>query len=174
MTPGEIGQLFLYVIPAAITGLVAYYFFSLHTKNEDGRRRWLLHKDIQKETLPVRLQAYERMTLFLERISPANLLVRVQPNGQDKEAYERELIRQIETEFEHNLSQQIYMTDDCWNVIRTAKNATIQSIRSASMGAPDDPDKLREGILNHFMEGGIPSTKALSYLKTEFQDLWKL
>lgn len=167
-------MLFLYAIPAAITGVVAYYFFSMHTKNEEGRRRYLLQKDLQKEALPLRFQAYERMTLFLERISPSNLLVRVPPAGRTKDEYEQELIRQIESEFEHNLSQQIYMTDDCWNVIRTAKNATIQSIRSAAIGESGNPDKLREDILNHFMEAGIPSSKALSYLKTEFQDLWKM
>lgn len=173
MTPGDVAAWFLYVLPAAIVGAVAYYFFSMHTKNEEGRRRYLLQKDAQKETLPLRLQAYERMTLFLERISPANLLVRVQPAGKNKEEYERELVRQIESEFEHNLSQQIYMTDDCWNVIRTAKNATIQSIRAASMGESDDPDKLREDLLHNVMESGVPSNKALMYLKTEFQELWK-
>ena len=65
-------QLFGFLLPAVVTGVVAFYFFKLHTKNEDGRRRFLLHKDTQKNTLPIRLQAYERMALFLERISIAS------------------------------------------------------------------------------------------------------
>ena len=126
MNGDSILQLFAYLLPAVVTGVVAFYFFRLHTKNEEGRRRFLLHKDSQKETLPVRLQAYERMALFLERIAINNLVVRVGPKGQDKSNYENLLIKQIEQEFEHNLSQQIYMSDECWNIIKAAKSATIQ------------------------------------------------
>jgi len=70
-------ELLSYTLPAIITGVVAYYFFNLHTKNEEGRRRYLLNKDTQKDSLPLRLQAFERMTLFLERINPGKLLIRV-------------------------------------------------------------------------------------------------
>ena len=62
-------ELLSYTLPAVITGLVAYYFFDLHTKNEEGRRRFLLNKEAQKDALPIRLQAFERITLFLERIN---------------------------------------------------------------------------------------------------------
>jgi hypothetical protein len=72
-------ELLSYTLPAIITGVVAYYFFNLHTKNEEGRRRYLLMKDGQKNSMPLRLQAYERMTLFLERISLANLVTRISP-----------------------------------------------------------------------------------------------
>ena len=77
MESTHIIELLSYTLPALITGGVAYYFFNLHTKNEEGRRRYLLQKELQKESLPLRLQAYERMVLFLERINPAKLLIRV-------------------------------------------------------------------------------------------------
>ena len=127
MSGDQILQLFAYLLPAVVTGAVAFYFFRLHTRNEDGRRRFLLHKDSQKETLPIRLQAYERMALFLERITLNNLVVRVAPKGKNKSDYENLLIKQIENEFEHNLSQQIYMSDSCWNIIKTAKNTKWMS-----------------------------------------------
>ena len=129
----KVFEVFLYAVPALITGIIAYYFFKEHTKNEAGRRRFLLHKDIQVNTLPIRLQAYERMALFLERITPSKLLIRISPTSSDKNSYESLLISSIEQEFEHNLSQQIYISDDCWNVITAAKNATIQLIRKASL-----------------------------------------
>ncbi len=173
MSGDQILQLFAYLLPAVVTGAVAFYFFRLHTRNEDGRRRFLLHKDSQKETLPIRLQAYERMALFLERIALNNLVVRVAPNGKSKSDYENLLIKQIETEFEHNLSQQIYMSDSCWNIIKTAKNTTIQIIRSAGMSETDSPDKLREDILNQTMEKESPSNAALAFVKKEVTDLWK-
>lgn len=100
----KIFEVFLYAVPALITGMIAYYFFKEHTKNEDGRRRFLLHKDLQVNALPIRLQAYERMALFLERISPNKLLIRISPTSSDKDSYESLLIASIEQEFEHNLS----------------------------------------------------------------------
>ncbi|WP_228236001.1 hypothetical protein [Allomuricauda sp. M10] len=172
MSGDQILQLFAYLMPAVVTGAVAFYFFRLHTRNEDGRRRFLLHKDSQKDTLPVRLQAYERMALFLERIALNSLVVRVAPKTKSKNDYENLLIQQIETEFEHNLSQQIYMSDECWNIIKTAKNATIQIIRSAGMSQTDSPDKLREDILNQTMEKQSPSQTALAFVKKEVSDLW--
>ncbi|MEP1985431.1 MAG: hypothetical protein ABJJ07_17305, partial [Maribacter dokdonensis] len=149
-----------------------FYFFRMHTNNEEGRRRFLLHKDSQKDTLPVRLQAYERMALFLERIAIPSLVVRVSPQSDDKNAYENLLIKSIETEFDHNLSQQIYMTDECWNVIKAAKSATIQMIRKAAMSNTETADKLREDILNETMDKTSPSATALSFVKKEIGDLW--
>jgi hypothetical protein len=64
MNSERISDLILYANPALITGIIACYFFKEHTKNEDGRRRFLLHKDMQVNTMPLRLQAYERMALF--------------------------------------------------------------------------------------------------------------
>lgn len=172
MTGDGILQLFGFLLPAVVTGAVAFYFFRLHTRNEEGRRRYLLHKETQKNALPIRLQAYERLALFLERISIPNLVVRVAPKSADKAAYENLLIRNIENEFDHNLSQQIYMSDECWNVIKAAKNATIQAIRRAGMSESESADKLREDILNETMDKQSPSATALAFVKKEISDLW--
>ena len=72
---------FAYLLPAIIVGIVAYYFFKGHTANEEGRRRYLIQKEAQNKTIPIRLQAYERLTLFLERIDPNKLLIRVNRRG---------------------------------------------------------------------------------------------
>lgn len=167
----KIIELFAYAIPTIITGLIAYYFFNAHTKNEEGRRRFLLHKEAQKDALPIRLQAYERMTLFLERITPSKLLIRISPLSKDKDAYETLLIRSIEDEFDHNLTQQIYLSDECWNIIRAAKNATIQLIRKSAMNS-DSADKLREAVLNQLLEKQPPSNAALAFIKNEVSSLW--
>lgn len=163
----------LYAVPAIITGLVAYYFFKEHTKNEDGRRRFLLHKDMQTNALPMRLQAYERMVLFLERITPSKLMIRVTPTSSDVESYESLLIANIEQEFEHNLSQQIYISTDCWNIVSAAKNATIQLIRKASLlEKTDTANKLREVVLTEMMDKHAPSDAALAYIRQEVSEMW--
>ncbi|MDB0040693.1 hypothetical protein N9169_00770 [Algibacter sp.] len=173
MELSRIFDLFLFAIPSIITGIIAYYFFREHTKNEDGRRRFLLKKDMQVNAMPLRLQAYERMALFLERISPSKLLIRIAPNNSNKADYETLLIQSIEQEFEHNLSQQIYISDKCWSIATTAKNATIQLIRKASMlEKTDTANKLREVVLTEMMERRSPSDAALSFIKEEVSDLW--
>lgn len=173
MNSERIVDLILYAIPALITGIIAFYFFKEHTKNEDGRRRFLLHRDMQVNAMPTRLQAYERMTLFLERINPNKLLIRITPSSSNKESYESLLISTIEQEYEHNLSQQIYMSDECWGIISAAKNATIQLIRKASLlEKSTTANKLREVILTEMMERRAPSDAALSYIKKEVSELW--
>ncbi|MDI5888631.1 MULTISPECIES: hypothetical protein [Flavobacterium] len=173
MDTTKIIELLSYTLPAIVTGLVAYYFFDLHTKNEEGRRRYLLNKEAQKNALPLRLQAYERMSLYMERINPTKLLIRITPISNDKNDYENLITAQIEQEFEHNLTQQIYMSDECWTIIVTAKNATIQMIRKANMSERvDNADKLREVVLSDLMEKQSPSNAALAYIKNEVGQLW--
>ncbi|MFI2742276.1 hypothetical protein ACG2LH_06015 [Zhouia sp. PK063] len=160
-----------FCIPAIITGLVAYYFFNLHTKNEEGRRRFALKRTIQKETIPQRLHAYERITLFLERIHPAKLVIAIAPEKYTLEQYEMVLINQIESEFEHNLAQQIYMTDTCWNYVKTAKNATIQFIRVVgNKNEITSAEQLRTEVLNQLVQKEAPSQTALLFIKKEVSE----
>ncbi|MCX2682012.1 hypothetical protein OOZ15_18820 [Galbibacter sp. EGI 63066] len=164
-------ELLFFLLPALITGLIAYYFFNSHMKNEEGRRRYLLHKQTEKTALPLKLQAYERMALFLERVNPSKLLLRIVPESDDKEMYEAQLITSIEHEFDHNLAQQIYISDECWNVIKASKNATIQMIRKAGMNA-ENAQKLREDVLNQLLDKQPPSNAALGYIKKEIKDIF--
>ena len=171
MDTNKLLELLFYTIPALITGAVAYNFFKTFVYNEDRRRKFLLGRENQKHSLPLRLQAYERMTLFMERIEPNKLLTRIRPLSDDKNDYENYVIAQIEQEFEHNLTQQIYMSDDCWTIISTAKNATIQMIRKANMSDRiDSADKLRETILNDLFDKATPSSAALAYIKNEVKE----
>ncbi len=162
-----------YLLPAIIVGVIAHYFFKGHTANEEGRRRYLIQKEAQKNIIPLRLQAYERLTLFLERIDPNKLLIRVKPYSDELQKYENLLITNIDKEFEHNLTQQIYVTPECWNLIKAAKNATFNIIRQSAMNEKiDNADKLRESLLNHFMDEVTPSQKALVYVKKEVSELF--
>lgn len=166
-------QLLFYLLPAVVVGVIAFYFFNLHIRNEERRRRFLLHKQSQKHALPLRLQAYERMALFLERIAPSSLLVRVKPFQNKKEDYVSLLTRTIEQEFEHNLAQQIYVSEECWNVIKASKNATISNIRkTAAKEGIEDADQLRQDILNSLLKQQPPSETGLSYIKREVKSIW--
>lgn len=168
MDTSKILEIAAYTLPSLITGGVAYYLFNSYFKDQESKRRWVLQKANQKDALPLRLQAYERMALFLERINPSNLLIRVAPFSSDKDQYENLIIEHINQEYEHNIAQQIYVTDECWTIILTAKNTTIQNIRKTNMNEKiDSANKLREAILSDLLDSQSPSTLALSFLKNE-------
>lgn len=168
MNTDKLIELAFYTLPALITGGVAYYLFDNYFKDQQNTRRWLLQKENQKQSLPMRLQAYERLALFLERINAAKLLIRVAPLSDDKNDYESLLIQHIEQEYEHNIAQQIYVSDECWTIITTAKNTTIQNIMKTNMSEKvDNAYKLRETILNDLLDSQSSSTIALSFLKNE-------
>jgi hypothetical protein len=173
MDSTRIIELISYTLPTIIMAFVAYSFFDLYTKNETEKRKYLLQKDTKPDSLSLRLQAYERMTLFLERINPSQLLVRITPISDDKNDYLNFVIAQIEQEYEHNLAQQIYVSEECWSTITTAKNATIQMILLATKNEKiSDANQLREVILRDLLEKSSPSNVALAFIKNEVSLLW--
>ena len=89
--------------------------------------------DVQKITLPVRMQAYERLVLLLERIEPAGLLVRTNQPGMNASQLQSALIQSIRSEFEHNLSQQVYVSTKAWEMVRNAREETIKRINTSAM-----------------------------------------
>jgi hypothetical protein len=173
MNTNTIIELLSYTIPAIVTGGIAFYFFERHLKNEENIRRFQLHKEHQKQSFPLRLQAYERMVLFLERINPNKLLIRVQPISENKIDYLQMLVQNVEQEFEHNLSQQIYVSDACWDMIVTAKNTTLQMMRNKAVsGEIKNAHELQEAILKEGLTEEHPSLSALIYIKNEVSDLF--
>jgi hypothetical protein len=173
MDSTKIFEILAYTLPSLITGGVAYYLFDSYFKDQQNTRRWLLQKDNRKDTLPLRLQAYERMTLFVERINPSQLLIRIAPISDDKNEYANFVIAQVEQEFEHNLAQQIYISDECWSIVTTAKNATIQMIRLGTKSEKvSDANQLRQVILTDLLEKTSPSSAALAFIKNEVGQLW--
>lgn len=173
MDSTKIIEILAYTIPSLITGGVAYYLFNSHFKDQQNTRRWLIQKDNQKMALPLRLQAYERLTLLMERIHPSQLMVRINPISHDKNDYENYVIAQIEQEFEHNIAQQIYVSDKCWAIIITAKNAIIQMIRSAAKNEKvTNADELRTLVISELFDKTPPSSTALAFIKSEVAELW--
>jgi hypothetical protein len=162
-----------YIIPSIVTGFVAYYFFNTYIQSENRRQKIELIRDRKKEMLPLRLQAYERLTLFMERINPSKLVLRITPTSDDIELYVQKLLISIEQEFEHNLSQQIYISESCWNALIAAKNATRSLIISSSKDPKlVDANQLRETILKKMTGTNAPSNTGMAFIKEEVKELY--
>lgn len=122
----------LFTASIASISIVAIVAILLISRNQSSLKEIEKKITSSKITIPLRLQAYERCLIFLERISPDSLLVRV---GQCQTANELQskLLSSIRSEFEHNLSQQLYLSHDAWTYIVNAKNNTVGLINSCSL-----------------------------------------
>ena len=130
-------------------------------------------KENLAHTLPLKLQAYERITLFLERLNPANMLVRLHVAGLSAREMQNVILSDIRGEYQHNISQQIYVTDISWNVVRKMKEETIAMVHNAVVGLPDDASaiELSKVILSHLanLQEDNPYEVALKIVKREVQ-----
>jgi hypothetical protein len=158
------------VLPALIVFITAYFLFRDMLENDQRRREFEFRVLHAKEITPVKLQAYERLTLFLERISPESMLVRHAPHETTVAQYHQILLGTIRQEYEHNLSQQIYISPVLWETIRGAKEKLIAVInRSAEELDQKSPGyELSKKIFNNYLdEDPAPVALALADLKKE-------
>jgi hypothetical protein len=130
----------------------------------------------EKFLSPLRLQAYERIIVFLERIHPFSLCQRVyQPNMLLPEL-QLELIKTIRVEYEYNLSQQMYINTEPWQMVTTAKEETIKLINSIASKMPDHIDgiELNKAILNYYIQSNkdIPVQIAINFVKEDVKSLF--
>ncbi len=172
-------QILLQALPALIIGFIAIYIFHetvRFIKSRDERmmksRKSITSADsAQSETvIKLELQAAERFALYLERVSPDRLVMRLHQNGMSSKMLQAEMLRAIREEFDHNLSQQIYISEGAWELIRNAKEEMIKFISATGEGM----DKSSTGLdlSRRIFEAAsrverLPSDIALQYLRSE-------
>jgi hypothetical protein len=157
-------------IPALIVFLTAWILLKNMLKNSENKRRYDLLVQNSRTITPIKLQAYERIVLFLERISLESLLVRVSSSEMTASQLHSALITTIRSEFEHNLSQQIYMSQQAWEVVRNARSNMIKIINSEfeKMAADSSGMDLSKKLLERIMElDKEPTRAAIEYVKAE-------
>lgn len=159
-----------YILPAVVTGLVAYYFLNGFLRQQNSEKKLEILANKKNDSLPIKLQAYERMLLFCDRINPVKMLVRIKPISENTNDYLQLLIANIEQEFEHNLVQQIYISDDAWTAIVATKNAIINKLKQVSEKSISS-NNLRENILIDYSKSLPPSETAIAFIKNEVKKL---
>ncbi len=155
-----------YAVPAIVTGAVAYFMFSGFVKQGTQEKKLEMLAEKKKDSLPVRLQAYERMLLFCERINPVKLLLRVKPIGNKTEDYLQLLLASIDQEFEHNMVQQLYISDECWNVIIASKSAVVNTLKQVATTSNSAGD-FRENVLLEYSKKEPQTNTAIAFLKKD-------
>ena len=122
---------------------------------------------------PVRLQAYERLVTYLERISFANLIQQNYNQGQTVQQLHISLLIAIREEFNYNISQQLYVSNDVWQLVVTSKEEFIKVLNNTVMqyDAQEDAKALLEHLLSlNSAEGLLPNDLAINFLKEEIRN----
>ncbi|MCF0073143.1 hypothetical protein LZD49_21875 [Dyadobacter sp. CY261] len=139
------------------------------------KQRWDIRSKNIEITLPLRLQAYERMCLFLERITPNNLLLRLAPSAMSSLELQQIILHEIREEYNHNVAQQLYISSHAWEQIVNAMNETVAVINQAAaeVGGENPPADLAKKIFSYVIDKEVqPTTHALKVLKEEIRNVF--
>lgn len=141
--------------PLTIAGVITVSVGYLLVK-ADLQTYFKLKNPVQKQDestalLPLRLQAHERLIVFIERINPANLFVRLHQQGISIRELQALILNEIRAEYQHNVTQQLYVTERTWNVVRSLKDDTLAMINNVVQGLPEDSSgiDLSKKVLQH-------------------------
>lgn len=167
------------ILKYAIAGLIVFFtgFYVVRTYYDKLKMIGLLElkKNTQGHTLPLRLQAYERMVLFVERINPANMLVRLYVSEISASEMQRLIVSEIRTEFQHNISQQLYTSNQTWLIVKRLKDDTVTLINSAGKSLPANASalELNKAVLIHLSQlEENPYDSALTIIKQDIHQLF--
>ncbi len=165
-----------YTIPSVIALAAALILVRLFLKKEEDYKKFEISIKNKNTTLPLRLQSYERLTLLIERMEPNNLLTRMLPPDVSAKEYQLMLISTIKSEFDHNLSQQIYVSANLWSAIVAVRNDMLKNIHiiAASIPVESSASQLCKAILNEYYEreSPAPHLAAQQLLREEVKSLF--
>jgi hypothetical protein len=164
-----------YVLPSVVTLLASYFTVKKFLEAEHQKKLDEIRQQHEKQLSPVRLQAYERLVLLMERISITSMVMRLHKPGMSARMLQSEMIKSIRTEFDHNVTQQLYVTNKVWDTMKTAREETVKAINIASAKLPDGASGV--DLVNTLYElitkvDKLPNEIALDMLKMEARQLF--
>ncbi|TVR72174.1 MAG: hypothetical protein EA408_07600 [Marinilabiliales bacterium] len=168
-------EILKYTLPALIVFFTSWLLIRKFLDSDQKLKKIDMMYKNEQYILPIRLQAYERLVLFLERISPESLLMRMNSKKMTSQELHSELLTTIRAEYEHNLSQQIYVSRESWEVIRNARSNIVNIINEAAKSIePGSPSiKLSQTILESIIDKeDSPANVAIDFLKKEIKQLF--
>lgn len=164
-------EILKYTLPALIVLISSYLIVQKFLVSQMRRKQLALFHETRNITIPLRLQAYERLVLFIERMNMRQLVPRVYQNGMTVFDLQQAIIFSIRSEFEHNLSQQIYVSKNVWETVKGVKEQELNMVNViAKQLKPDAPAKeLHVKIVDYILtvEGELPTDVAAQIINEE-------
>jgi hypothetical protein len=168
-------EILKYLLPSLVVFATTVYLVNRYFDGEEKKRKHQAILNNQQIITPLRLQAYERAILFLERISPESLIMRVNRPGLNVQQLQTEMLTGIRSEYEHNISQQVYISHGAWEMLKIARGRTIQLINSKAgkLHTSSPAIELSKAILESLVdEEKAPTADAIAFLKKEISQLF--
>ncbi|MDR1699499.1 MAG: hypothetical protein LBR75_06730 [Prevotellaceae bacterium] len=165
------------MLPSLVVLAVVVLLLNHFMKNENERREFEHRKQIVKTLLPNKLRAYERLVVFLERTAPDSLVLRVQQPSMTAIQLQAALLQTIRTEYEHNVSQQLYVSKEAWQMIINAKENVVKLINTCAMSLEQSGQEtsgllLAQVIIQQYhAENEQYSQTALDFMRAEVRRL---
>jgi hypothetical protein len=161
-------------LPALIVGLTVYFLFKNFFDFQYRIKAIENKQNDRKITVPLRLQSYERLSLFCERISIPNLIMRLRSQDGNAQSLRYALMIAIQQEFEHNVSQQVYVSDQLWQIIRLTKENMLGIVNEVASKTDNNANSeiLIDALFKYLDENQSPTDTALSAIRQEAGDLF--
>lgn len=160
----------------ALAAIVAVYIITKDNKQKEMTMLTLQLKEQRQEYfLEPRVEAYQRVVLLLERITPHNLIMRLHNSQKPATVFQQELLSNIRTEFDHNVAQQLFIPIATWEYVKKSKEETIKIINTAAGQLDEEANSF--DLSNKIFEiasqlEDFPTEIAIKILKEEFQRLF--
>lgn len=165
-----------YTLPGLIVAGTAYYLLKTLLESQNRGTQLAQRNEALKITLPIRLQAYERLTLLCDRAAITNVLLRVRMTGMSAAELRGALLLAISQEFSHNTSQQLYVSDTLWQIITLAKDETLAAVSRAAeeLDVQDNDEEFIARLLHSADQQGYatPLQRAIIAIRTEAAQLF--
>ena len=168
-------QIIALAVAGTITVIFAYFLLKSDIQNYFRFKSLILKKDQQSALLPLKLQAYERMIIFIDRINPANLLLRLHQPSIGIAALQELVLNEIRSEFQHNITQQLYIDSTSWDILRKLKDDTIAMVNNVVQNLNDGATGVDVGrkILQHMSTiEENPYDLTIKQLKKDIQEMF--
>ena len=138
-------ETFHILLPSLITMLLLMIFVVLFFRQENRRRLHEIRVKEGQEMLRLRMQAYERLILLLERLNPESLVLREQKHTMTSLQFQNHLLKIIRHEFDHNLTMQLYVENSTWEKVKAAREGLIRLINTTANNIKADAPALELG-----------------------------
>ncbi len=136
---------------------IAFYLIKPYLDRDEKIQLLEFRKATSNQTLPLRLQAYERLVLFIERLNPANMLIRLNATAYSANDLHSLIIEEIRNEYQHNVTQQIYVSSRAWGAVKHIKDDTLNIVNNAAKSLPE-------------MASGLDLSKTMLAYLTQLED----
>jgi len=165
-------EMLKYIVPLVVVFAFIYFILNNYLEENFKLRSLDLKLQNQEAITPIRMQAYERVVVYLERISPSALIMRIHKSGMSSRLLHTEMIKSIRSEYDHNIAQQIYMSNASWELVKSAKEEMIKLINTSAHKVNENADgvELCKVLLDVTMNvEKLPTQIALEYVKKEIR-----